>query len=285
MKRLLATTLLAALASTAATAQGARWSAEDEAGVVRAAKDYMEGAATADADRVTRGVHAELNKVIVATLPQTGGQVLSYNTASTLVEAVRGFGDRLADIDKTVDVTVFDIAHDLAVARVVGAVWYDFLQLAKINDEWKIVNVLWAQNRPDPENQQQNPPADAEAVEQTALDYIEGAFSGDGIRMERALHPELNKVRLVTHPQTGVKFLQKMGVSMLVEGTRAGLGTLDDDQRNIAVEVYDVSHDIALAKVTSAMYIDYLQVAKFNSEWKIINVLWVPNPGTPSPAR
>lgn len=278
MNRLIIALLLAALASTVAAAQEPRWSPEDEAGVIRAARDYMEGALNADADRVARGVHEELNKVIVSTLPQTGGQVLSYNTGTTLVEVVRGLGDRLADVDKTVDVTVFDIGHELAAARAVGAVWYDFLQLAKVNGEWRIVNVLWAQNRPDAENQPQNTPEDEAAVEQTALDYIEGAFSGDGVRMQRALHPELNKVRLMTHPQTGVQFLQKMGVSMLVEGTRAGLGTLDEDQRNITVDVFDVSHDMASVKVTSAMYVDYLQVGKVNGEWKIINVLWVPNP-------
>jgi hypothetical protein len=38
---------------------------------------------------------------------------------------------------------------------------------------------------------------------------------------------------------------------------------------------------MATVKVYSAMYIDYLQVGKINGEWKIINVLWVPNPDAP----
>ncbi len=29
------------------------------------------------------------------------------------------------------------------------------------------------------------------------------------------------------------------------------------------------------------MYIDLLQIAKINEEWKIVNVLWVANPDAP----
>jgi len=36
-------------------------------------------------------------------------------------------------------------------------------------------------------------PADAAAIKQTSLDYIEGWYEGNSERMERALHPELAK--------------------------------------------------------------------------------------------
>ena len=45
-------------------------------------------------------------------------------------------------------------------------------------------------------------PADASAIKQTALDYIEGWYEGDAERMERALHPELAK-RIVRTNQEG----------------------------------------------------------------------------------
>jgi hypothetical protein len=233
---------------------------------------------------VTRGVHEELNKVVVGTQRQTGRQRLSYNTHTTLVEWVRGASEQMADVDKSVDVTVFDIGNDIAAARAIGAQWYDMLQLAKINGVWRIVNVLWSPNRGE-EGAQEDPDAARAAVEATARDYIEGAYSGDADRMERALHPELNKVLLTQNRQTGEPFLYKMGVSNLVEGTRAGLGKLDEAERNIEVDIYDVSHNIASAKVTSAMYIDHIQVAEVNGEWKIINVLWVQNPDRPRPER
>jgi hypothetical protein len=279
MKSVLLTILIAVVAAGPAAGQDGAKTNEEEDGVVRAAMDYMEGAVTADAERVARGVHTELTKVVVRTLPQTGQQVLSYNTCTTLVEVVRGLAERMAEVDKNVEVTVFDTGHDLAAARAVGQLWYDFLLLAKIKGEWKIVNVLWARNQPDAANRQ---PDDFETtkadVERTALDYIDGAYSANAERMERALHPELTKMMLGRHRQTGEPFLYKMGASDLIEGTRAGLGALEEDKRNIEVDVYDIAFDMASVKVASAMYIDYLQIAKVNGEWKIINVLWVPNP-------
>lgn len=46
-------------------------------------------------------------------------------------------------------------------------------------------------------------PSDEGAIRQTALDYIEGWYKGDAIRMERALHPELAK-RMVAPDSRGV---------------------------------------------------------------------------------
>jgi hypothetical protein len=45
-------------------------------------------------------------------------------------------------------------------------------------------------------------PADASAIKQTALDYMEGWYEGNPKRMERALHPELAK-RIVRTNQEG----------------------------------------------------------------------------------
>jgi hypothetical protein len=268
--------LAAALATAVAVPLSAQTATHpDHDAVVAAALDYMEGALTGNAERMERGTHPELTKVVIATIPQTGRQLLSYNSHSLLVEWVRGIGDGMANVDQNVDVTVFDIGNDMAVARAIGQIWYDFLQLAKIDGEWSIVNVLWAQNRADV------PPAtdeDRAGVEQAALDYIEGAYSGDAERMERAVHPELTKVMVAQNRQTGRQFLRPMGATILVEGTRAGMGTRPPDQWNIELEIYDVSHDIAAVKVTSALYIDHLQIGKVNGEWRLINVLWVPNP-------
>jgi len=37
---------------------------------------------------------------------------------------------------------------------------------------------------------------------------------------------------------------------------------------------------MASAKVVSALYIDHLHLAKFEGNWKIVNVLWVLNPAS-----
>src|SRR5262245_46150991 len=64
---------------------------------------------------------------------------------------------------------------------------------------------------------------EAGALRATALDYIEGYYTGDGSRMERALHPELAK-RIVYTDGPGQNTLSQMSAMTLVNATRAGYG-------------------------------------------------------------
>jgi hypothetical protein len=56
------------------------------------------------------------------------------------------------------------------------------------------------------------------------------------------------------------------------------MGLLAEDRRDIEVTTLDMAEDLAAAKVLSARYFDFLQMAKIEGQWKIINVLWVMNP-------
>ncbi len=47
------------------------------------------------------------------------------------------------------------------------------------------------------------PAAEQAAIVATALDYGDGFYSGAPERMERAIHPDLNKVYVQALPQTG----------------------------------------------------------------------------------
>jgi hypothetical protein len=47
----------------------------------------------------------------------------------------------------------------------------------------------------------QQQPNEEAAIRATALDYVEGWYTGDAARMERALHPELAKRIVNTNPQ------------------------------------------------------------------------------------
>ena len=41
------------------------------------------------------------------------------------------------------DITVFDVFQTVATAKTIGAGWVDYVHLAKVNGEWKIVNILY----------------------------------------------------------------------------------------------------------------------------------------------
>jgi hypothetical protein len=120
---------------------------------------------------------------------------------------------------------------------------------------------------------------DSEAIKATALDYIEGWYTGDAERMERALHPELAKRMVYIDSSDGTSKLHQMGTDQLVGATRAGHGKqVPEAERRMDVTILDIYENAASVKVVARDWVDYLHVAKFNDRWVIINVLWEMTP-------
>lgn len=111
------------------------------------------------------------------------------------------------------------------------------------------------------------------AIVATALDYYEGWFDGEPARMERALHPELVKRSLA---EDGAS-VDTISAREMVDATAKGIGVTRDpgkQARDIQIRVNHVYEEIATVTVTSAIYVDYLQLARTQDGWKIVNVLW-----------
>jgi Putative lumazine-binding len=92
----------------------------------------------------------------------------------------------------------------------------------------------------------QNPPyadSDSTVIRAADLDYIEGFYSGEVARLERDVHPNLTK--------------------RIKEGNR---------QRDVTI--LDRFEETAMVKIVAAEWVGYLQMTRFNGQWKIINVLW-----------
>lgn len=122
--------------------------------------------------------------------------------------------------------------------------------------------------------------SDSAAIRQTALDYIQGWYTGDAVRMERALHPELAK-RIVRSDTLGNYRLDQMSAMSLVQGTRNGYGkSTPQADRHDDVRILDIYRNAASARVNASEWIDYLQLAKWRGRWVIVNVLWELKPKT-----
>lgn len=129
-----------------------------------------------------------------------------------------------------------------------------------------------------------NDPEEA-AIRATALDYIDGFYTGDGARMERALHPELAKRIVTTDPKTGKSALEQMSAMTLVQRTRSGIGKIPENRRQHDVTILDRFEETAVVKLVATEWVDYLQMAKYDGQWKIVNVLWVWKPGVRAQAE
>lgn len=120
---------------------------------------------------------------------------------------------------------------------------------------------------------------DTTAIRNTALDYIEGWYTGDGARMERSLHPELAKRIVITDPQTGRSRLDSMSAMTLVQRVRTGVGAkTPKEKQQKDITILERYNNVAIVKLVASDWVDFLQEAKFNGEWKIINVLWEVKP-------
>jgi putative lumazine-binding protein len=120
--------------------------------------------------------------------------------------------------------------------------------------------------------------ADSAAIRQTALDYIQGWYTGDAARMERALHPELAK-RIVQTDSLGRYRLDQQSAMTLVQGTRNGYGkSTPQADRHDDVRILDIFRNAASVRIDASEWVDYLQVAKWRGRWVIVNVLWEMKP-------
>jgi hypothetical protein len=120
--------------------------------------------------------------------------------------------------------------------------------------------------------------SEQEAITRTALDYIEGFYTGDEARMQRSLHPDLAKRILVIDPSSGRPRLDHQSAEQLVGLTRRRKGVTPPARQQKDVTVLDVFGNAATVKVIANQWVDYLHVVKWNGEWKIVNVLWEMKP-------
>lgn len=150
MKKTLCFTALALLAVMTALGQ----SAEDLKAIEKTARDYVEGWQAGDQERVARAVSTELAKRRVVT--QSGFSSIYPMGCSLLLAATLGNKTGLRAPDLTpgqpfkLEVKILDVDGPNASVKAWNAKYgfFDYMHMAKINGEWKIVNVLWDVSAP-----------------------------------------------------------------------------------------------------------------------------------------
>ena len=116
---------------------------------------------------------------------------------------------------------------------------------------------------------------DDAAIKATALNYVEGWYEGSAERMSKALHPDLAKRIARVDKNTGKTEVRSMTAAQLIDaaGKGGGKNTPKEQQRK-DVKILDRFENMALVRADMAGWVDYMQIAKVDGDWKIINVLW-----------
>ncbi len=111
----------------------------DESSAVRATvTNYIEAYYTGDARRMEQTLHPHYLKHMIH-----GDIPMREKTGSQMVQEVRshGFPD-IPQVDRTEQVSVLDVAADIASAKLVTPGWVDYVTLSKLDGQWKILSVV-----------------------------------------------------------------------------------------------------------------------------------------------
>jgi len=102
------------------------------------------------------------------------------------------------------------------------------------------------------------------------LDYVEGWYSSNDNRMEKALSGKLVKRRYLSENETW-----EVNKEWMINATKEGNGKIDfPDKGRKEITIFDVTSNMATVKLTSEEFDDYLHLCKSGDEWKIVNALW-----------
>lgn len=116
--------------------------------------------------------------------------------------------------------------------------------------------------------------ADSAAIRAAALDYVEGWYTGDAVRMEQAVHSELAK-RIVQTDERGRSRLGQQSALTLIMNTRTGDGRETPPSQQIKdIRILDIFGSSASVRAEMSGWVDYMHLAKWRGQWKIVNVLW-----------
>ena len=107
-----------------------------------------------------------------------------------------------------------------------------------------------------------------EAIERALLNYVEGWFEGNAVRMEEALHAKLAK----RHYDNGT--VNELDCDTMIDYTKNQYGKDEKfDSSKVEIKILDVYKNIATAIIITK-YVDYVHLVKKDGKWKILNVLW-----------
>ncbi len=117
---------------------------------------------------------------------------------------------------------------------------------------------------------------DVAGVERAALDYLEGFYEGDQGKIRRGVHPDVVKYGFFVPRDADHYSGEPMSFQEMLDFAQSvsESGNHPPETAPKEVKILEVLDQTAAARVTAWWGSDYLHLAKYDGEWKIIHVLW-----------
>jgi hypothetical protein len=252
-----------------------------DAALRQTALDYLEGWNDGDPARMERAIHPNLAKRIVRPANPASpwwppGDRIDVMSSLRLVQETRH--DPVPEYSRSTAVRILD-RYENGASLHIGGEPGEYDHLVKWNGRWVILHVLWglrARGAGDADEDS--------AITDTVLDYVESCYEADGARMERCLHPELAKGRVIPNgapPSSlvpGDHLDQTMSALTLMRTIGRGEPT-PVNERRAEITILTRCANAASVRLDASSWVDYIHLCKWNSRWAIINVLWMDRRG------
>ncbi len=118
---------------------------------------------------------------------------------------------------------------------------------------------------------------DENLVRQAALNYIEGFYEGDTLKLQSSLKPDLLKYGYWKDRESGefgdeiyMSFDQAKAFARRVKAS----GNYPADDAPKEIEILDLMETIAAVKITAYWGVDYMLLSKEGDKWMIGQVIW-----------
>ena len=118
---------------------------QDESNAIKqSVLDYVEGWYDADVTRMARCLHPDLVKRTLGRDEQGTWRLRRTVDAARMITLTeQGGGSDMPEPQRQYHVAILDVFRHVATAKCVSPEYVDYLHLAKFDDRWLIVNVLW----------------------------------------------------------------------------------------------------------------------------------------------
>jgi Putative lumazine-binding len=106
-------------------------------------KNYIEGWFLSDFERMTKALHPNLFKITIGSLKDSEEEFLNVMTAEQLIVFSKN-NQTWVEGRSFQSMEIIFQDEQIAVVHAISDGFFDICNLAKLNGEWKIVQVLWA---------------------------------------------------------------------------------------------------------------------------------------------
>ena len=106
-------------------------------------QEYLQAWYEGDDQLMATVVHPQMAKKIVFDTGNKNGALAYLSAEDLLAQTKKKRVQNVTSRDLNKSITILDIYHNTAMVKAETLNWIDYLHMAKISGEWKIVNILW----------------------------------------------------------------------------------------------------------------------------------------------